>query len=73
MKKAGFFYLAILALFVLHNDFWLWNNDRLVAGLPAGLLYHVIYCVAVSSLFLLLVRFAWPSTLDCNPPDLEKS
>lgn len=45
-------FAAILALlFVLHQDFWLRDNATLVAGLPAGLLYHLAYCGMVSLVF----------------------
>lgn len=48
---------AIVVLFIiLHNDLWLWSSPQMEAGLPVGLLYHVIYCFAASVLFWLLVR-----------------
>jgi len=43
-------FVALLLAFLLHNDFWLWNDPRLVLGLPVGLTYHVAYCLAVSAL-----------------------
>lgn len=48
-------YVALLLVFLLHNDLWLWNDARLVWGLPVGLTYHVAYCVGVSVLMGLLV------------------
>jgi len=48
-------YVALLLVFLLHNDLWLWNDARLVWGLPVGLAYHVAYCVGVSVLMGLLV------------------
>ena len=51
----GSIYAALLLVFLLHNDFWLWNDARFVWGLPVGLTYHVAYCVGVSLLMLLLV------------------
>ena len=56
----GWFCAALGLLFVLRHDFWLWNDARLLVGLPVGLVYHVGYCVAISVLMGLLVRFAWP-------------
>ena len=53
-------YAALLALYVLHNDLWLWNDPRLVLGLPIGLVYHIGFCVAASAVLALLVLFAWP-------------
>ncbi len=65
MKRASLA-VAVLALFVLHQDFWLWRQARpLVFGfLPAGLFYHVCYTLAASLLMWLLVRWAWPSDLE---------
>ncbi len=51
-------YAALVAAYVLHNDLWLWNDGSLLLGLPAGLTYHVIFCVAVAVLMALVVRFA---------------
>ncbi len=56
------FALLVLA-FVLRNDFWQWDDPRLVAGLPVGLGYHVAFCLATALLMWLLVRFAWPEDL----------
>lgn len=64
MKKRGLLYLALVALYLLHNDLWLWNDSRLVFGLPAGLAYHVGFCVVTSAVLALLVIHAWPDHLD---------
>jgi hypothetical protein len=53
-------YGALAALYVLHNDLWLWNDPRLFLGLPAGLVYHIGFCIAVSAVLGLLVVVAWP-------------
>ena len=57
-------YIALAILYLLHNDFFLWFDDCLIAGFPSGLLYHVFYCFAVALLMFLLVRFAWPADLE---------
>ena len=64
--------LAVAVLYALHQDFWLWRSARpLVFGfVPVGLFYHAGFCVAVSLLMWLLVRFAWPSHLE-DPADGE--
>jgi hypothetical protein len=59
-------YAALLAAYLLHNDLWLWNDASTVLALPAGLTYHVVYCLAVAALMALLVRFAWPSGLETD-------
>jgi hypothetical protein len=66
-------FAALILLFFLHNDFWFWYDTRLVLGLPVGLLYHVIYCVAASILMYALVRFAWPESLEVDPVEEQES
>ncbi len=56
-------YAALAVLFVLHQDLWLWNDGRVVLGLPVGLTYHVLYCLAAAAMMALLVKFAWPEHL----------
>ena len=57
-------YLGLFALYLLHNDLWLWDDPSLVLGLPVGLLYHIGFCFAATVLIILLVIYAWPSELD---------
>lgn len=64
-RRPVWLYLALALLVALHHDFWLWTEPRLVLGLPAGLLYHALYCVAAAALMALAVRRAWP------PPGLD--
>ena len=62
-------YLLLGILYLLHNDLWLWDDGRLLAGLPAGLVYHVGFCAAASGLLYLLVTRAWPGHLDRQGED----
>ena len=62
---------AVILLYLLHNDLWLWDDASIIFGLPIGLLYHVIYCVACAGLMCLLVRYAWPAGLDSSEGDGE--
>ncbi len=66
MTRPGILYTALALLFVLHQDFWLWNDAGMLLGLPVGLTYHVVYCLVVAALMALLVRFAWPTHLDAG-------
>lgn len=61
-------YGLLLVLFVLHNDLWLWNDASTWLGLPAGLTYHVLYCVVTAGLMAVLVRYAWPAAEDAPDP-----
>lgn len=57
---------GIPILFVLHADWWLWDDSRLVFGLPVGLVYHTVYCLAAALEMMLLVRYAWPAHLEID-------
>jgi len=57
-------YAALALLYLAHNDLWLWSDARRVLGIPVGLAYHMLYCVAATTLLALVVRFAWPSHLE---------
>lgn len=50
----------VAALFIFHQDVWLWRDARLVLGLPVGLAYHVAFCVAASIVLAFAVRRSWP-------------
>jgi hypothetical protein len=54
--------LTIAVLFVLHQDFWWWNEARpLVFGaMPIGLFYHAAYTAALPLVLWMLVRLVWP-------------
>lgn len=58
--------LAIIALYLLHNDFWLWDQPTLMLGIPVGLLYHIGFCIVTSILMMMLVKYSWPHHLDSN-------
>ena len=58
--------IAVIALYVLHQDFWFWRTARpLIFGfIPIGLFYHACYSVAAALLMWLLVKYAWPAHLE---------
>ena len=57
-------YGLLLLLYALHTDLWLWDDPRIVLGLPIGVTYHVVWIVAVSGVYWMAVRYAWPSELE---------
>lgn len=65
MKRA-LLVAAVLVLYVLHQDVWLWRSARpLVFGsLPVGLFYHACFSLAASGLMWVLVTFAWPASIE---------
>jgi hypothetical protein len=66
MMKRITLVIIVVALYILHQDFWNWRETTpIVFGfLPIGLFYHICYTIAVSFLMYLLVKFAWPSHLE---------
>ena len=57
--------VAVLILYVLHQDIWFWRSSYLVFGfIPIGLFYQGCFAVAAALLMWLLVSFAWPSHLE---------
>ena len=50
-------YSLLVLLFVLHNDFWLWDNAQIVLGIPIGLLYHIVYCFVATILMAIIVKY----------------
>jgi uncharacterized protein DUF3311 len=67
MKQLGLT-VAVIVLYVLHQDFWFWRSAQpFVFGfLPIGLFYHICYTLAVALLMWLLVRHAWPAHLEAE-------
>jgi hypothetical protein len=77
IKKIGLT-LLILAVYILHQDFWNWKNaEPLVFGfLPVGLAYHAGYSLLAAALMAVLVKIAWPAHLEGiepkNPQDPQE-
>lgn len=56
MKKLA--WAGVGLLYLLHNDVWLWSEPHRLPwawSLPAGFVYHVVFCVAAALLFWLIV------------------
>ena len=66
MQTRVLIFVAIAALYLLHQDVWFWRTARpLVFGfLPMGLAYHAAYCLAAAALMWGLTKVAWPAHLD---------
>lgn len=72
-RWATLLYAALAALYLLHNDIWLWNDSRLWLGLPAGLVYHIGFCVAVSAVLGLTVVYVFPPGVPPGVPPAATS
>jgi hypothetical protein len=57
--------ILVLALAILHQDFWFWDSDTLVLGfMPIGLAYHAMYSIVAACLWALAIKIAWPHHLE---------
>jgi hypothetical protein len=55
----------VVALFLLHQDFWWWNDRSLILGfMPIGLAYQAIFSIAVGLIWALASKFAWPEEIE---------
>lgn len=58
-------WILVVALVILHHDFWNWNNDYLVFGfMPIGLFYQVCISIAASLVWFFATLVAWPKEVD---------
>lgn len=72
MKKP--FWILILLLIILHQDFWFWDSTYLVGGvMPIGLAYHIGISIAATLLWLAVCLFSWPEGLDRDAPQQPSS
>jgi hypothetical protein len=72
-KKTLWLTLLVLAVYLLHQDFWNWQTagPLLFGFLPVGLWYHAAYSVLAAALMTVLVKFAWPRELEELEADPE--
>ena len=64
-EKTKIWPLSILfLLLILFFNFWMWDNNALILGMPINLLYHIGLCVLTTLSMLVIVRLAWPHHLD---------
>lgn len=65
--------IAIFCLmFIMHQDFWNWNNRDLVFGfIPVSLAYHAGFSLCAVTLWAFAVKFAWPSGVETWAAELD--
>ncbi|MBI1247033.1 DUF3311 domain-containing protein [bacterium] len=57
-------WLLVVALIILRQDLWLWDNDTLVFGfMPITLLWHAGISIGAAIVWFLATIFAWPTDL----------
>lgn len=53
--------LLVVALLVLHQDNWFWEDGTLVFGvLPIGMFWHVCLSIGATLTWALATKIAWP-------------
>ena len=60
----------VVALMILHQDVWFWEDKTLVLGfIPIGLFYHACISVGAGITWYLATIYAWPADLEqaANP------
>lgn len=58
-------WIIFVLLFILHQDFWLWEDKTLVFGfMPIGLAYHAGFSIAATLLWASALKWAWPSDIE---------
>ena len=63
--------ILVIAVYLLHQDYWNWKDSTLVGGiLPMGLAYHAVYSVLAAVMMAVLVKYAWPIGVE---QDAEKT
>jgi hypothetical protein len=64
--KRIFLIVLVVALYLLHQDFWFWRTAHPLAFgfLPIGIFYHACYTLAVSLVMWVLIKQAWPAHLE---------
>ncbi len=64
-KTTPVFIVVFIVLAILHQDFWNWDNPKLVFGfMPIGLAYHALYSLVAVAFWAIVMKFAWPTELE---------
>jgi len=72
--KNKLIWIIFAALFVLHQDFWNWDNTSLVFGfIPVSLAYHAGFSLAAVCLWAAAVKLAWPSEIEAWADEFENA
>ena len=63
--KGSFAWALVAVLFVVHFDFWWWDDRTLLFGfMPIGLAFQALISVLAAVVWALVVKFAWPAELE---------
>jgi hypothetical protein len=76
MKNNGWIvWLGTLALLLLHQDFWFWDNyeTEVFGFMPIGLAYHAGFSIVAALWWGAVMSFAWPHHLEALAEEQEES
>ena len=63
MKKVVYGLVVLLA--IIHQDFWWWDNKKLVfVFMPLGLFYHALFSCMAAGVWAMAIKWAWPSEIE---------
>jgi hypothetical protein len=58
-------WIMTLVLLVLHQDWWLWDNQTMLFGfVPVGLGWHIGISISASAMWAWIVWCRWPADLE---------
>ena len=64
--------ILILALVVVHQDFWNWGvTERSLGGLPQGFVFHVGLSITAAFIWLIVTISAWPKDEWNDEPEIQ--
>ena len=64
--------ILILALVVVHQDFWNWGvTERSLGGLPQGFVFHVGLSITAAFIWLIVTIGAWPKDEWNDEPEIQ--
>ena len=65
--------IVFCLMFILHQDFWNWDNREMVFGfIPVGLAYHAGFSLAAVCLWAGAVKFAWPNDVEAWADEVDE-
>ena len=72
-KSENFLVIAVLLVYILHQDIWFWNTAKpfFFGFMPIGLFYHVCFSLVAVGIMVLLVKHSWPEYLEKEVDDFE--
>ncbi len=69
--KHKIFWGVFVLLLILHHDWWLWNDGRLVLGfIPVGLAYHAVFSMAAAVLWAWAVFDVYRDIFEAAPEEI---